>query len=281
MITAIVNKGGGIRGFAEVGAYTALEEAGLTKDLQRAAGTSVGSLVSLMIALRYTAAQMRVIMNSLNLNSLESGFNIFRELSSEGLYSNQHLLAFIQLIIEPKLGINATFADMRTAGFMDFRCVASLPAIQDKIVFSADATPNDRVDLSCLCSACIPGVFPKMQMPGIAYDIVDGGLIENYYITAFDKEHAPSETVGLFVYNPGEVKPIPTGSLPQMALACFESAMAAQDVDDLDNPSIMNRTILIPVDKSSTDFGIVQADKNELFQSGVDAANQFIISKTL
>jgi predicted acylesterase/phospholipase RssA len=275
-LTGITSKGGGIRGACEIGSYSVLEEEGLTAFLERTAGTSVGSLVALMIALRMTAAQMKKVMDSLNFGSLQSGFNIFRELTREGLYDNKHLLTFIQSITTPILGPDATFADMRRAGFMDFRCVASVPALQTIQVFSADTTPNTKIDWACLTSAAIPGFFPKMRLPGFEYDMVDGGLIENYFITAFDKDHPPSETVGLFVYNPAAPKPLPTDTLPQMAIACFESAMASQDVIDMGDPATMSRTILIPTKYASTDFHVVQADKDEMFQEGRDASKQYL-----
>lgn len=276
MIKAVAAKGGGTRGYAYAGVLSVLEPAGIISGLEKTVGTSAGSLIALLIALRYTAAQIRSIVGSLNFGSLQSGFSIFRELIDEGLYSNKHLIAFIDSIVSPKLGHNATFADMRKAGYLDYRCVASIPAIQDIQVFGADMTPDTDIVLATCTSASIPGFFPKMRLPGFPYDMVDGGLIENFYITAFDKELKPEETLGLFLYNSAPVKPLPTSTLPQMTIACFESALAAQDVIDMNDPETMNRSIIIDtLGISSTDFGVTPDQTAALYQSGIDCATKY------
>jgi NTE family protein len=282
MITNLCCKGGGVRGIADAGVIKVLEDNGVLSNIQRTVGTSAGALQALLVALRYSAAEIYQQISALNFASLESGFNIIRELTQEGLYSNRHLLAWVENVISAKLGPNATFADLKTKGFGDYHCVASMPAVQDIQLFSWDTTPTQSIALATVASMSIPGFFPKITMPGIKYDLVDGGLIENYYITLFDKESAPLETLGLFLHNFGVTPPLPTRTPLDMAIAVFQSSLASQDVDDLNDPLIMQRSIIIDtLGISSTDFSLTAQQKTALYQSGINCANLYIKSKSL
>src|ERR1700744_5136404 len=282
MITNLCCKGGGVRGIADAGAIKVLEDVGILPNIVRTVGTSAGALVALLVALRYSAAEIYAQISGLNFANLQSGFSILRELTEQGLYSNRHLLAWVENVVSAKLGPNAPFADLKAKGFGDYHCVGSLPAVQDIQLFSWDTTESQEIALATVSSMSIPGFFPKVTLPGIKYDVVDGGLIENYYITLFDKESDSSHTLGLFLHNFGVTPPLPTRSLPEMAIAVFQSALAAQDVIDLNDPLAMNRSVIIDtLGISSTDFGLTAAQKAALYQSGIDCSNKFIKAKSL
>src|SRR5437870_13873229 len=57
-ITALVFEGGGIKGLAYIGVLQALEEKNLLKDVKWVAGSSVGAMTALMVALGYTQSQI-------------------------------------------------------------------------------------------------------------------------------------------------------------------------------------------------------------------------------
>ena len=63
-----VFSGGGLKGFALVGAYQALEEKGYR--FQRVAGTSAGAIIASFIAAGYTSDEMQKMLNELSLLSL-------------------------------------------------------------------------------------------------------------------------------------------------------------------------------------------------------------------
>lgn len=272
MFSGIVFKGGGVRGTAYAGALTAMARKGALSGIVRAAGASAGALTALLVGLGYTPDQIHAAISDLNFSSLQTGFSILRELESEGLYSNKPLFSWVTQMIGAKLHADCTFKELKELGFMDYHCIGSLPAIQQIQVFNAETTPDISVAWATVASMSIPGFFPKVQLPGIPYDIVDGGLLENYPIGLFQAE----ETIGLFLHSTAPAKPLPTRTLPEMAIAVFESALAAQDVDDLGDGDIMKRTIVIKTTVSSTDFGITDQQKADLFNEGVAGVESFL-----
>lgn len=275
MIDSLVFKGGGTRGVAYCGALKVLRERAVLSGITQTFGTSAGALTALLVALRYTPDEIHQAIRNLSFSSLQSGFNIFREIFDEGLYSNKHLFAWTEQMTAAKLGPNATFERLKAWGGLNYHCVASVPAIQDVKIFSWDSTPATEIAWATVASMSIPGFFPKVRIAGIDFDLVDGGLIENYAIGLSD----PAKTLGLFLHNPGAVKPLPTETLPQMFYAVFQSALAAQDVDDLSDPEIMKRSVVIDtLGISSTDFHISAQDQDRLFQSGVDCTNKYFSS---
>ena len=66
-----VFSGGGLKGFALVGAYEVLEEKGY--QFKRVAGTSAGAILASFIAAGYTAKEIELLFDDLDLTSL-SGF---------------------------------------------------------------------------------------------------------------------------------------------------------------------------------------------------------------
>lgn len=278
MIKNLVFKGGGVRGIAYAGALSVLEEKGVLQNLQRTAGTSAGAITALLVALKYTAAEIHQIVGDLNFASLQHGLNLFRLAERFGVYSNQHLMDWIDKVVSDKLGRNASFAVMEARGFLDYHCIATAVNVQKAQGFNVKETPNLMVTDATVASMSIPGFFPKMTFPGLPYDYVDGGVVWNYPLTIFDNDGPPEETLGLYLHNFQDPPPIPSDGVFHMAMAVFQSALAAQDVDCNADPAVLKRTIMIDtLGISSTDFGISEQQKADLFQSGADAATKFLL----
>ena len=66
MYADLVCKGGGVKGVALVGALSLFEEKGYI--WQRVAGTSVGAIVASLVAVGYTATEIKDIMFELDFN---------------------------------------------------------------------------------------------------------------------------------------------------------------------------------------------------------------------
>ena len=282
MIKNLVFKGGGVRGIGYAGALTVLEEKGVLHNLERTAGTSAGAITALLVALRYSAAEIRQIVGGLDFASLQHGLNLLRLYERFGVYSNQHLMDWVEKVTSDKLGPNATFAVMEAKGYMDFHCVATAINVQKAQGFNAKETPSIRIAEAVVASMSIPGFFPKMRFPGLPYEYVDGGVVWNYPITIFDKDDEPDQTLGLYLHNYDAPAPLRSDGLIHAALAVFQSALAAQDVDDYADPALLARTIMInTLGISSADFGITNQQKEDLIAAGISAANNFLIQKNI
>lgn len=69
----LVFEGGGVRGIAYTGALSALEQRGTLRQIERVGGTSVGAITALLVALNYSANEMKVILADLNIGQFNDG----------------------------------------------------------------------------------------------------------------------------------------------------------------------------------------------------------------
>lgn len=281
MYKNLVFKGGGVRGIAYAGALKALEDAGITKGIERTAGSSAGAPTALLVALKKSAAQIKQIIATLDFASFMHAPSPVRLVEEFGWYSNEKLMAWVDQVVTDVLGPDATFKMMADQGYLDYHCLASIPNIQDKQVFSAALTPDESIVAATVASASIPGFFPRMKFPslpgGVAYDYVDAGLVENYPLALFDQNGVNPETLGMYVHNYTPPPPLRTVNIFERMAANFQAALAAQDVDDCSDYSILSRTIMIDsLGISSTNFNLSDADKERLYNSGLNCATKFL-----
>lgn len=64
-------QGGGMKGIGDVGALEKLEELGVTSQLEEVAGSSVGGIIALLVALGYTAKEIRMVMMAFNFKAIQ------------------------------------------------------------------------------------------------------------------------------------------------------------------------------------------------------------------
>jgi NTE family protein len=107
--TNLVLEGGGIRGVAYVGALKTLQEQNLMQGIKQIAGTSVGSIVAGMVAVGYTADEMKHIMNELKLQKFNDGRSFFiggthRMKTNYGWYRGEKIERWIGELIKDKTG---------------------------------------------------------------------------------------------------------------------------------------------------------------------------------
>ena len=212
----LVFQGGGFAGVAYVGAIKkleSLEQEGKFsfKQLERVAGTSVGALTAMLVALGYTADEIYEKTLALSLDSLKSGGcgiigNLVRLNKNYGIYHPDNLLKFIRECIEEKTGNkNATFGDFKKMGFKDLYVVATKVYLRDTqstckaVSFSHENAFDTPVAEAVLASACFPGLFGcvrleevrpgfyKMTQSNKANAYIDGGLLDNLPEELFDQ----------------------------------------------------------------------------------------------
>lgn len=166
---ALVLGGGGLKGFAHIGALRALEERGVRPTL--IAGTSIGALIAAAYVRGLTIAQMEARALSLrkpDLFRVDHVSMVVRRMLSPSLYLEQPLQAIVD-----HLAPEGTFRDLPIpllVNTVDLERGAQvtwgLPGLQDVRV-------TDAVYASC----ALPGFFPPRVIDGRT--CVDGGVMEN------------------------------------------------------------------------------------------------------
>jgi len=195
----LVFEGGGVKGIAYVGALEVLDEKGILIDIKRVAGTSVGAMIAVMVGLHYTAEEMREVLWGLKFKkfldkSFGLGLNIKRLAEDYGWYKGDYFRDLMADLIKNKTGNGEiTFGKLAaTKKYMDIHLVGADLSTGTSRTFNAKETPNVKIADAARVSMSIPLFFASMKsLKGDENNkdhiFVDGGLLDNYSIKAFDK----------------------------------------------------------------------------------------------
>ena len=98
-----------MKGIAYVGALEVLDREGILNDIERVAGTSAGAMVAVMVALNYTAEEMRQVLEGLNFKDFkDSTKGILRDtirlFKNYGWYKGDYFRNLMAKLIEKKTG---------------------------------------------------------------------------------------------------------------------------------------------------------------------------------
>lgn len=186
----IALSGGGIEGFAHIGALKALEEIGIKPEY--VAGTSTGSIISALYSIGYNFDEMEEICKEIynkiskieKIKILKAMFNFikYQQTKVDGLvdgeiveniineYANKKGIKLIKDIKNKKLVI-ATVDTIKLK-----ECIF----ISDKIMANTDKVDyiqNITIGKAVRASMAFPGIFSSVNFE--QYNFIDGGTIDN------------------------------------------------------------------------------------------------------
>ncbi len=209
-------QGGGMKGIGDVGALEVLDESGVLPQIEAVAGSSVGGIMAMLVAIGCTPEEIKTEMLNLDFQALqdkaEPGWiesmspsaikplKIFRGLeqvediagwalgSSLGLFEGHRLCTVLEQILAKKgLSPNLSFSELAA--------LAKDPQLPQKNLiltgsnltskkleyYSAENTPHMSIIKAVRISASFPGAFKPVQSTenGVLTTRVDGGLLEN------------------------------------------------------------------------------------------------------
>lgn len=283
-------KGGGVLGIAYAGAIKVLEDNKILDTVEKVSGTSAGAITAALLSLRYNASEIYTIVQSTNFADFEDNKKDLRVFTKYGIYAGATLLQFIQKQITNKgLPATATFKDFHDKGMRDLYVFATDLNTQGLQEFSYSKTPNTIVAEAIRASMSIPLFFGAWTFSnGIPnkHIYVDGGMIYNFPISIFDTGSQPNpETMGLFLSNisgPQPVNNLGYDHLFEYTKILFETMMNAQVINFLNNDEQKARTANIDnLGISATNFNLTDAQKQQLFDSGVKYTKAFVQQKLL
>lgn len=295
-----VLEGGGVKGIGLVGALTIAEE---EYEWANLAGTSAGAIVAALLAVGYTALEVKSILDELD----------FRKFKDEGLLDKIPIIGpalslgfekgiyegdyFEQLMADYLSAKDKTrFGDIRT-DFEDERYRYKLQVIASDVsrgrllVLPQDikdygGDPDElEIARAVRMSMSIPFFFEPMRLQNVSTGqesyIVDGGLLSNFPVWLFDSDGEPEWPTFGFRLVEGDVrsgrhqvKHEISGPI-SLLTAMFFTAMEAHDARYIEDQDIV-RTVCIPtLGISSIDFGLSQQDKQRLYLAGRAAATKF------
>jgi NTE family protein len=202
-------EGGGVRGIAYAGAFKALEEKGILKNIENVAGTSAGAIAGLMLSIGYTATEMDSVLMSLPFQKFNDGkgglLGKYRRVKRKfGVYKGDKFEDWIKNMLVKKTGNeNLTFRELhemklKDATYKDLYCTGTNISRQRLEVFSYKNTPDFSLATAVRISGGVPIYFTPIALDDSLRNIepqdtssyvnyyVDGGLLCNYPISMFD-----------------------------------------------------------------------------------------------
>jgi NTE family protein len=284
-----VFSGGGIKGFAFVGAYQVLEDRDI--HFNRVAGTSAGAIFASFIAAGFTANEIEKMLDELDVTSLldpprtlfalpfMKWLNLYFRM---GLYQGKALEKWFY----KKLAIKDiyTFADLPRGSL---KLIAS-DLTNGRMIVLPDDLNNYGIDAEsfsiarALRMSCgIPFFFEpvKLKIAKGKSIVVDGGVLSNFPIWIFDDNNSGKKrpVIGLKLSHPRE------DMAPQKidnGLNLFEALFTTMK-DAHDERYISRRhekdIIFIPVENySATQFDLDEETKEILIETGRKSTIQFL-----
>ncbi|MCL6588021.1 MAG: patatin-like phospholipase family protein [Anoxybacillus sp.] len=283
----VVFSGGGVKGFALIGAYQALEEKGLTP--KRMAGTSAGSLVAALIAAGYTSEEMIAMIDELDLQKLLDvrklavPFPLMKWVFlywKMGLYKGKKLEEWLEKILAAK-GVR-TFADLPK----DRLYIVASDVTNGRILVLPTDLPQYGIDQSTFSvakavrmSTSIPYFFEpvKIETPTGASIVVDGGVLSNFPLFLFDDEKKKRPVLGIKLSAKPEERPKKKiRNAIELYEALFHAMKEAHDARYISRRHEKN-IIFLPVRHVlSTEFAMTESARDELIAYGKQKTAQFL-----
>ncbi|KKI92997.1 hypothetical protein WQ54_05660 [Bacillus sp. SA1-12] len=285
-----VLSGGGIKGFALIGAYQALEENGYK--FKRLAGTSAGSIIAAFIIAGYTAEEIAEMMEEVDLTMFldeRKSFLPFAFMKWISLYWNLGLYKGAKLeewIISKlkKKGIT-TFADIPSGSL---RIVASdltngrLIVLPDDLHKYGINPESFSVGRAVRMSCSLPYFFEPVRLASSTGSniIVDGGVLSNFPIWLFyqsKKSVKARPVLGIKLSSNEKERPKKIiRNAFDMFGALFETMKDAHDSRHISSKHEKN-IIFLPVDHLvSTEWNLNEEKKLALIELGRSRTIEFL-----
>jgi len=284
-----VFSGGGIKGFALVGAFEELERRGFR--FVRLAGTSAGSIVAALIAAGYTSKEIYQLIDELDLSKLLDERKTFIPFPLAkwllvywklGLYKGNELEKWLNEKLMAK-GLH-TFADLPP---QSLRFVASDISNGQMVVLPDDlrrygiAPETFSIAKAIRMSCSIPYFFEPVRIRsnnGIDI-IVDGGVLSNFPMWLFDQEDVKKVRPVLGIkLSPSEYEheKHKINNAVQLFGALFETMKDAHDSRYISRKHAQN-IIFIPTEGVLTvEFNLTEEKKQVLLELGRKQASAFL-----
>jgi NTE family protein len=284
-----VFSGGGIKGFALIGAYQAIEAKGL--QFKRVAGTSAGSLIAALIAAGFTSEQLIKVVNELNLKDLLDERKIWLPYPLAkwillywrmGLYKGELFEQWLENVLAAK-GVK-TFADLPKeslyiiASDLTNGRILVLPDDLREYGLNPDAF---SVAKAVRMSVSIPYFFEPVKLYSNEgkHIIVDGGILSNFPLFLFDEEKEVKKRPVLGIQLSAKLEKKPKRKITnaiELYEALFATMREAHDARYVSRRHEKNIVFLPVKHVVATEFTITDEERDRLIEYGKKRTEQFL-----
>lgn len=312
----LVLEGGGVKGSGLVGAITALASDADPYSFHRVAGTSAGAIVASLLAAGMSAEAIKTTMDELDFAQFEDQSGLLAHvpvlggalalLRHQGLYVGGFLHEWLhetlaQHHIETWVDLKEDDPASALPPAERYRLVVIISDVSRGLMLRLPwdyesllgVDPDKQLVADAVrASASIPFFFRPWKFSTNAevmgHDHIvctDGGMLTNFPMALFDRRDGkPSRwpTLGIKLsgrpnIRSGDWKPDSTNV--ELAKSLLSTMMGAHDRAYVSDPQSSSRTIFVDTSAyRATDFHLLPADKDLLFQTGLDSGRKFLAS---
>lgn len=304
-VADLVLEGGGVKGIALVGAITVLEENGYT--FHRIAGTSAGAIVGALLAAGVAGDELAEVMRHLDYRKFADRTRLDRWLGKlpallwdKGMNEGRYAKQWLDMLLGGH-GVHS-FNDLRLSdpglpSTKDYRLVVmasdisngrlrALPWDYPALGLTREQTGQTPIVDAVRASMSIPFFYKPVRFrnpaTGEPVTLVDGGMLSNFPVAAFDVPQTQQPrwpTFGIKLSGkPGsQTTRFRTSSDIDYVKAMLATMTGFYDQMHIEEPSVLARTIFVDTfGVKATEFGLDADTATRLYDSGRHAATKFL-----
>ncbi len=265
----IVISGGGIKGFAFLGALSFVSSYVDISNINTLIGTSVGSMICYLLAIGYTPQEILTEIMSSGIIQKLKGFNIMACIQGEGAFSFVMIQDFLEKKTIQKIGQLLTLQKLKELTGKTLRVVTYNMKTRSGEVLDAETSP----DLPCLTairmSSNIPYIFAPYRYKDGIY--LDGGLVNNFPLDlavgkslAFvvDPEHVENQDFTEFIFL-------------KFSMKLMSISVVSNTKEKIKLFSDNHEVIKIKVNKTNgVDFSLTHSEQLDMYSEGYTSAKE-------
>ena len=183
MIDTLVIAGGGLKGFAMVSSIKQLLNFKIIKlkNIKNYYGTSVGSIISTLLAIGYSIDELLTFIDKFNFEKLSDDIDIDNLFTDFGISTGKNIMTVLQFLFNEKINKNdISFIELYNMKNITLNIIATNITDMIEEVFNHNTYPDMSIMTAIRMSIAVPIIFTPVLFNNKLY--LDGGLVNNFPI---------------------------------------------------------------------------------------------------
>lgn len=183
MIDTLVIAGGGLKGFAMVSSIKQLLNFKIIKlkNIKNYYGTSVGSIISTLLAIGYSIDELLTFIDKFNFEKLSDDIDIDNLFTDFGISTGKNIMTVLQFLFNEKINKNdISFIELYNLKNITLNIIATNITDMIEEVFNHNTYPDMSIMTAIRMSIAVPIIFTPVLFNNKLY--LDGGLVNNFPI---------------------------------------------------------------------------------------------------
>tara|TARA_R110002074_G_scaffold357655_1_gene529900 strand:+ start:265 stop:1125 length:861 start_codon:yes stop_codon:yes gene_type:complete len=265
--TSLYLTSGGTHGYSMLGSIHVLEKLNMINKIRKYIGVSVGSLISLLLILKYKSCEIFKIFISEDIEDIyfnyefESENLILNLIKDHGMSEGNSINRILQIFLKERhLKTNITFKELYEFNNIEFIVIAANVTKNRLEYFSHILTPDVNVLLAIKASSAIPMMFKPIKYNNDT--LIDGAFYNSIMNKYIDNKTFTIRLKTLNIYNDDNF--------------INYIKLLFQNLSERTHKDNKFHSIELSFKKSGVNFKISNNDKSNMFNYGIIETLKFI-----